>query len=271
MELKNYQMIGQGNTAEIYRIEDKKVLKLFRTRFNKDDVKREYENSVIAQNTLDCVPRVYEKVEVDGRDGIVYEEISGQDMLQLMLKSPLKIAKISKEFARYHYAIQKPIEEKLVTVKEKLLFDIDNGQFLSEDIKGKLRKYIESLPDGEELCHFDFHPGNVMIVDGKPIILDWMTVCKGDICADAARTCILLKYGQIEHASTFVKRLLAMGKKRILKNYIKEYIKLTGVSMNDIAKWEVSIAAARLRESIPESERKFLLDFVNKEMSQLEM
>lgn len=269
MELKDYQMIGQGNTAEIYRIEDKKVLKLFRPGFNRDDMEREYQNSVLAQNTLDCVPRVYEKVEVDGRDGIIYEEISGQDMLQLMLKSPLKIAKISKEFARYHYAIQKPVDENLVTVKEKLFFDIDNGQFLSEEAKIKLRKYMDKLPDGEALCHFDFHPGNVMIVEGKPIILDWMTVCKGDICADAARTSILLKYGQIEHASAFVKRLLAMGKKRILKNYCKEYSKLTGISMGDIAKWELPIAAARLRESIPKSEREVLLNFVNKEIAKL--
>ena len=40
-----------------------------------------------------------------------------------------------------------------------------------------------------------------------------------------------------------------MGKKRILKNYCKEYLKLTGISMGDIAKWELPIAAARLRES----------------------
>jgi hypothetical protein len=66
-----------------------------------------------------------------------------------------------------------------------------------------------------------------------------------------------------------VKRLLAMGKKRILKNYCKEYLKLTGVSMGDIAKWELPIAAARLRESIPKSEREVLLNFVNKEIAKL--
>ena len=66
-----------------------------------------------------------------------------------------------------------------------------------------------------------------------------------------------------------MKRLLAMGKKRIWKNYCKEYIKLTGISMKDSTKWELPIAAARLRESIPESERRVLLDFVNREMEKL--
>lgn len=39
--------------------------------------------------------------------------------------------------------------------------------------------------------------------------------------------------------------------------------------MGDIAKWELPIAAARLRESIPKSEREVLLNFVNKEIAKL--
>ena len=43
--LKDYQLIGQGNTAEIYQMGSKKVLKLFRCGFNKADVEREYQNN----------------------------------------------------------------------------------------------------------------------------------------------------------------------------------------------------------------------------------
>ena len=71
MEFNKEKMIGQGNTAEIYKIDDKKVLKLFRTGLPKDVVEREYQNGIIVQNILDCVPKVYEMVEMDGRHGIV--------------------------------------------------------------------------------------------------------------------------------------------------------------------------------------------------------
>lgn len=269
MTLENCRLIGQGNTAEIYRVTNNKVLKLFRGGFCREDIEREYQNSVLAQNVLDCVPQVYEMVEIDGRDGIIYEEICGQNMLMLMLKSPLKIVQKSKEFARYHYSIQKTIQEPLITVKEKLNFDIDNGEFLPEKTKLILKQYIETLPDGEYLCHFDFHPGNVMITDEKAVFLDWMTVCKGDICADVARTGILLKYGQIEHASFFVQKLLSLGKHSIWTNYCNEYMKLTGISKADIAKWEVPVAAARLRESISDKERKVLSNIVNARLSRL--
>lgn len=267
--LKDYQLIGQGNTAEIYQMGSKKVLKLFRCGFNKADVEREYQNSVLAQNVLDCVPQVYEKVEIEGRIGIVYEEVCGQDMLQLMLKSPLKISQRSKEFAGYHYSIQKAVREEIITVKEKLIFDIENGDFLPEKTKSILKQYINTLPDGEYLCHFDFHPGNIMIVGTKAVFLDWMTACKGDICADVARTVILLKYGQINHAPIIVQKLLSFGKRFILKNYLNEYMRLTGIKANDISKWEVPIAAARLRESLSDKERKILLDFVNTELPKL--
>ena len=269
MDLDNYQLIGRGNTAEIYRIEDKKVLKLFHKGFSNWDIEREYQNSVLAQEALDTVPRVYEKVEVDGREGIIYEEVSGMDMLQMVLQKPMEFSKQSKQFARYHYSIHKPVKEDLIAVKDKLNFDIDAGNLLSEEAKVVLKEYLTTLPDGEFLCHFDFHPGNVMIVDEKVYFLDWMTACKGDICADAARTGILLKYGQIDHAPILVQKLLALGKYCMWKNYHKEYMKIAGISAKDIRKWEVPIAAARLRESISDKEKKKLLNFVNKQLHQL--
>ena len=34
MEIEKKKMIGQGNTAEIYRLDDNKILKLFRSGLN---------------------------------------------------------------------------------------------------------------------------------------------------------------------------------------------------------------------------------------------
>ncbi|MBQ2124498.1 MAG: hypothetical protein II196_01735, partial [Spirochaetales bacterium] len=73
----------------------------------------------------------------------------------------------------------------------------------------------------------------------------------------------------IEHASFFVQKLLSLGKHSIWTNYCNEYMKLTGISKADIAKWEVPVAAARLRESISDKERKVLSDIVNARLSRL--
>ena len=167
MEIKKEKMIGQGNTAEIFRIDDRKILKLFRSGIHKGIIDREYQNGICIQNILDCMPKVYEMVEVQGRYGIIYEEIKGKDMLKTMLTSLWKINHYARQLAHYHLYIQKPVKDNMCTVKEKLEEDLNGVNILSEQTKEIVKNYLKELPEGNELCHFDFHPGNIMIADNR--------------------------------------------------------------------------------------------------------
>ena len=263
MKLNRENMIGQGNTAEIYKLDDNKILKLFRNGLDKRIIEREYQNGRFLQNVLECVPKVYEMVEVDGRYGIIYEEIQGTDMLKCMLTSLWKINTFAKQLAHYHLNIQKPIEGHLITVKAKLEDDLNSVEILPAEKKEIIRAYLDQLPDGNELCHFDFHPGNIMLTKNQAFLIDWMTACSGDACADVARTCIMLKYGQVAHAPWLMRQLISILQHHIYKRYIKEYLKISNKKMEDIERWELPVAAARLREWIPESEKQVLLQLVN--------
>lgn len=269
MEISKEIMIGQGNTAEIYKLDNEKILKLFRTGLPKEATEREYQNGIIVQNILDCVPKVYEMVEINDRHGIVYEEVKGTDLLKTMLVSVWKINIYSKKLAYYHIDIQKPVNDTLYTVKDKLEEDINSVNVLSEEYKDIIRNYLKQLPDGNVLCHFDFHPGNIMIADKKAVFLDWMTACKGDACADVARTCIMLKYGGVEHAPWIMKKLISVFQHRIYKVYIKEYLKITNRSIEDINRWELPVAAARLREWIPDNEKQILIQLVKERCNEI--
>ena len=267
MEVDRDKLIGQGNTAEIYSVDQEKILKLFRNGLHEGIVEREYQNAVLVGKILSCVPAVYDKVEVEGRTGIVYERICGKSLLQMMMGSLRKMKEGSKKLAQYHLALQRPVNGDILTVKEKLMEDINAVDVLSGDEKNTIKAYLDQLPDGNTLCHFDFHPGNVMIAYERPFILDWMTACKGDVCADVARTGILLKYGRLEHAPFIVKKIVAITLPYIYKIYMKEYLILSGKSMEEITKWELPIMAARLRESISEDEKKILLELVIQKLS----
>jgi thiamine kinase-like enzyme len=263
MEIKKEEMISQGNTAEIYRLDDNKILKLFRSGLSKNIIENEYQNDIIIQNFLECVPKVYEMVEINGRYGIIYEEIQGRDMLKIMLASVWKINDYAKKLAHYHLSIQKPIMDNLCTVKEKLEADLNGLDALSDESKEIIRKYLKQLPESNELCHFDFHPGNVMITNNKKeMIIDWMIACKGDACADVARTCLLLKYGEVAHAPWVIRKVISIFQHHIYKIYIREYLTISKRSMEDINSWELPVAAARLREWITENEKKKLLQLV---------
>lgn len=256
-------MIGQGNTAEIYRIDNNKILKLFRTGLPKRVVEREYQNGITVQKILNCVPKVYEIVEINGRYGIVYEEIQGTDLLKIMLVSLWKINDYAKKLAHYQHDIHKPIKDTLYSVKGKLEEDLDSVNVLSEEHIEIIRKYIKQLPDGNVLCHFDFHPGNIMIADNKAVFLDWMTACRGEACADVARTSIILKYGEVAHAPWMMRKLIRIFQHHMYKRYIKEYLMISKRSIEDVNKWELPVAAARLREWISENEKQVLIQLVN--------
>ncbi len=269
MEIKKENMIGQGNTAEIYRLEDDKILKLFRNGLHKGIIEREYQNGISVQKILDCIPKVYEMVEVDGRHGIIYQQIKGKDLLKIMFTSLWKLNHYSKKLAQYHMYIQKPVKDDISTVKEKLEEDINFVTVLSSENKEIIKRYLKQLPEGNVLCHFDFHPGNIMIADNKAFFLDWMTACRGDVCADVARTSLLLKYGEAVHAPWVMRKFISIFQHHIYKIYIKEYLRISKRHIEDIKKWELPIAAARLQEWISDNEKQVLLKLINEHCDEI--
>lgn len=271
MDLSEYKVIGNGNTAEIYSKDDKKIVKLFRKGMGKKGVLYEFKMCQLIQRILDNVPKAYEFIEYEGRYGIVYERLFGQDMLKAIMKSLFKVDSYSRKLAKYHLDIHKTVDEDMSSVKEKLINDINAAEVLSEEYKDIIKRYLEELPDGNKLCHFDFHPRNIILINDEPYIIDWMTACKGASSADTARTLILIEFGEIEHMPVIMKKILTILKKRIGKVYIKEYLKISGESMEDINKWKMPIAAARLREWLTDNEKEKLLKFVKEECNRMKL
>lgn len=68
-----------------------------------------------------------------------------------------------------------------------------------------------------------------------------MTACRGDACADVARTCIMLKYGGVEHAPWIMKKLISITQHRIYKVYIKEYLMISNRRIEDINRWNCQL------------------------------
>lgn len=268
--ISNFKMITQGNTAEVYSYDENKILKLFRQDMPKEAIFSEYEKVSKIQLALKNVPKVYEIVFYKNRYGIIYERVTGIDMIKIMLSKPHKMNFYARNLAHYHKTLLNNCLDIGISVKQKLNTEIDLADDLSKANKKTIKDYLNDLPDGNNLCHFDFHPGNVMMDNNKPVIIDFMTACMGDPNADVARTYILLKYGELPHANFFVRKLVQIFKKHIGKIYYQEYKKITGVSNHDIEKWILPIAAARLMEWIPDAEKENLLKVIKDKLQSLQ-
>ena len=87
---KEYPLIGQGNTAEIFDLSDKVILKLFREGLPQDTIEREWRCAAAIGEKYPDTPRSYGMVRYKGRCGILYEKVIGTDMIRKMFHHPLR-------------------------------------------------------------------------------------------------------------------------------------------------------------------------------------
>ena len=65
------------------------------------------------------------------------------------------------------------------------------------------------------------------------------------------------------------KQIINFIRNKFYLEYIKHYIKLTGVKIEQIEQWELPVAAARLCEWLPKDEKTTLLKFINTKMESI--
>lgn len=264
-----FTLLAQGNTAEVYNYDYNKVLKLFRENMPVEAIRSEYEKDKCIQLKLNNIPKAYELIIYRERYGIVYEKIIGTNMIDTLLKKSWLTKHYSKSLANIHSKLHKVNLKLDISVKDKLSSEIDAVSDLSEEEKDKIKEYMWNLPDGNVLCHFDFHPGNIIIQDKESIIIDWMTACIGNPNADVARTYLLFHYGELQHINRFANKVILLFKKYMGKIYIKEYKRCNKISNHDFEQWLLPVAAGRLIEWISDNEKEQLLKFIRKELLKL--
>lgn len=183
------KVLGIGNTAEVYEYGEEKVCKLFKEGYPKKYVKMEFQNAQILNKLALSAPKVYEIIEMYNRTGIIYEKINGKSLMNAIFEE---------KNTEMLFGIFTDLQKRIL--KENSLELLSYKDFLIGSLKGKfcenhvLKEKILALPEGNSICHGDFHPGNIILTpDNTAIIIDFMNVCRGRWEYDVARTYFLLK------------------------------------------------------------------------------
>ena len=120
--------------------------------------------------------------------------------------------------------------------------NIRYNPLLTDTEKQELLKMLEHMPNGNVLCHGDFHIGNVQADHGSCIILDWAEVSSGPAAADACRT-----YMDYRYLGTYLlpAEMIAEGMDMILAElFLEKYTAATGMTREEILSWLPLNAAA---------------------------
>ena len=199
------------------------------------------------------VPAVHDLTTVEGRPGMVMERIDGPDLLALVAQRPWKMfwgARIMGEVqAQVHAA---SASSGLPELRVVLRRHIESAN-LPEHLTRFAMQRLDGLTDGKSLCHGDFHPGNIIVSEGGPVVIDWTGATRGDPDADVARTLLMFRIGELPPGSPAVLRMLAMFARKIMASvYLRAYRRQRAVEPAGVRRWDIPVTAGRVADGIEE-------------------
>jgi len=227
--------IGSGKEAEVFEFGDA-VIKLYKTGVPKRTVFREAAALAQAEALGLPVPSVGGVQQIDGRWGMVMGLIAGRSFADVIDAQPAQKAARLKEMALLHRGIHACKATFFGSLKARLEADILRAAPLSEGQQRNLLDNLAGLPDGDRLCHGDFHPWNVLGWPSRPSVIDWMAASRGSPAADVCRSYVLIRSIAPDMASS----------------YVEAYAQVSDERLEDIFKWRRVVAAARLAEDVPD-------------------
>jgi uncharacterized protein (TIGR02172 family) len=241
------QAIAAGRTAEIYAWGDRRVLKLTRPDFPAYLADQEWRNALAAWQLGAPAPKPFELLEIEGRRGVVFERIQGPNLLQGVLHNPLRLAGYARLLARQQAALHAIPAPMFPSQRQRIQHNLFTSALLTGDQKQRLLRRLDSLPDGDKLCHGDFHPENIILTAGGPQIIDWEGCMCGSPSADVAVTRLWIRCvpTYVQGAASW---LLRQGCILFERAYLAEYNRSALAPAADQPAWIALAAAASLRD-----------------------
>lgn len=254
--------IARGRTADVYDWDEGHVLKLFHNWFERDNIEYELKIARAVHASGVKSPSVGDLIQVQGRNGLIYERVAGKSMLEMIQQKPWKVFQYGRMLAELHAQMHECVfEADIPSQRRKLERKIQGVDVLPAPLKTALTTSLLSLPDGDRVCHGDFHPANVLISGNNATVIDWIDAARGNPLADAARTTVIL-LGAANTTQT-PDPVVKMFTKLSHAVYLREYFRLRPHGMDEYHRWIPVVAAGRLTEGMPELE-KWLLEQARK-------
>jgi len=240
--------LGAGREADVHAWGDDAVVKLYRPGFGG------HRTEAVTLSKLDghgVAPRLVDVVDCDGRTGLVLERLAGPDMLTLLQRQPWRIFGLARALSTAHLAIHAiRVPGDLPELRQQLTARIHDAA-LPRPLRDFALQVLDGLPDGDRLCHGDFHPGNALVTADQVGIIDWAGAARGVPEADHARTLLLLRWADPLPGTPLLSRaLMATGRSVFARSYGRTYTRASPEPLRHVGSWLIVHAAARLSEGI---------------------
>lgn len=265
--------IGTGRTAEVYEWSENRVIKLFYPGASLEEVNREYKIQSLLQRELPFLAEVYGLEKLGERIGLLYERVQGESLSAEIFRNPGKIFAYGQLMGRIQCDIHQVTLSSLPSVRKSIRGIITGSAYLLEKEKEVLLRILSHLPEGEAVCHMDFHPENIYVSGDRVTVLDWMTAGKGHPLADVARTQMILKYALLPEASLEERQQMDGARKELLRGHHKGYFPqgMNREEAEQLKAWETVLLAARLSEHLSEGEKAMISKVLSSRLEEIQI
>lgn len=264
VELSKLKLIAQGGQADIYELDQDKVIRVLRNKDEEKNLKTEMSVMNSLKEKGKAVPKVYEYVTIEGRPSLIMERLSGDSMLTEMKRKPLKLLKQAEKLAKLHIEVAGSAEDlRMISINDRAASLIPGAELLDCEQKDFIMNILAELPRGNDICHGDFHPGNIMIAGNQYFVIDWFGATLGEKLSDIAHSYLLMRNmpkmpGEDDHQSYMLKCICNI----ISRKYLSTWRKFYSFDWGNFSKWLIVRAAERLCYGMP-SEKERLVEFID--------
>lgn len=235
--------LGVGKEAEVFAC-GALAMKLYKATTPKRSPFREAAILAAIESLGLPAPVVHSVRQVGDRWGVLMSRVEGPCLADAMTDTQ-NLPDLLNRIAWLHLQVHGHPATQFASLKTRLAINIRQAPMLPEARRRTLLAALATMPDGDRLCHGDFHPHNIMGPVDAPTIIDWLDASRGDPAADVCRSYVLIRPVAPDVAAA----------------YIDAYAHVSGESRDAILNWLPFIAAARLAEAVPEAEE--LLEMVD--------
>lgn len=229
------ELVATGRTADVFDVGPGRVVKLDRPEWNGLS---HYEAGIVraAHDAGLPVPEVFETVVIEGRHGVVPERLDGPTLSDVIAAS-CDLEKLAAQFVELYCRLHEVDLSGLPALVTRLRDELRRSG-LSADLRAELDELLTELASGvnDQLCHFDLHPGNIIVTSSRWVVIDWLTAAAGPPAADFARSLLLRADSTEPGMASFLAYVRQDGKRR------------RSIDEHDLGSWTRVVAGARLAE-----------------------
>ena len=152
----------------------------------------------------------------------------------------------------------------MISINDRAAYLIQKAEMLDSELKKFVLDILSELPRGNDICHGDFHPGNIIISNKQYYVIDWFGATAGTKLSDIAHTYLILrntpKIPGINNLQSFI---VGCAGRIISRKYLLSARRIYSFDWSEFSKWMVVRAAERVFYGIP-TEKESLIKFIKK-------